>query len=94
GEWQSLHFERLNLGIGLAFLWMVLGGSIIAYSSYFWLLKHVSIPVAVSYEYVVPIIALSLGYFVLDEEVTKTMLCSSALAIASVGLVLFQKHSR
>lgn len=90
----SLHFDRLHTGIVLAFTWMVIGGAIIAYSSYFWLLRHVSITVAVSYEYVVPIIALSLGAWLLHEEVTRGMILASCLAVGSVFLVLMHSHNR
>ena len=94
GEHRCLHFERLHAGIVLAFAWMVVGGSIIAYSSYFWLLRHVSIAVAVSYEYVVPVIALALGAWLLDETVSWRMICASVLAVGSVFLVLMPRHKR
>ncbi|MCR5814575.1 MAG: EamA family transporter [Desulfovibrio sp.] len=94
GEQFCLHFERLRPAIVLAFAWMVIGGAIIAYSSYFWLLSHVPISVAVSYEYVVPIIALALGAWLLDEEVSWRMLCASCLSIGSVFLILMHRYHR
>ncbi len=88
GEANSIHLENLRPGVVAAFLWMVVGGSILAYSSYFWLLRHVRLSVAISYEYVVPIIALFLGWWLLDETITTRMLFAVCLALGSVGLVI------
>ena len=93
GEHCNTHFENLNMTITFAFLWMVIGGSIIAYSSYFWLLNHVPISIAVSYEYVVPVIALYFGWLMCDEVITTKMIFSCFLIISSVFMIITHKHN-
>ena len=94
GEASSIHLERLNLTIFLAFSWMAIGGTIFAYASYFWLLQHVSIAVAVSYEYVVPVIGLFCGWLVCAEQISNQMILACCLSIGSVFLVIHHKHNR
>lgn len=92
GEASTMHWENCRPSVLIAFAWMVIGGAILAYSSYFWLLRHVRLAVAVSYEYVVPIIALFLGWWLLDEIVTARMIFAASLAISSVFLIIQNRH--
>lgn len=94
GEASMTRWQNLDLRVAIAFAWMVAGGSVIAYSSYFWLLQHVSTPVAVSYEYVVPIIGIFLGWLLGNEEPTPRMFIACALIVSSVFFVVWHKHNR
>lgn len=93
GEQHSLHPENIRFDTILGFGWMVVGGSFIAYVSYLWLLAHVPVSLAVSYEYVVPVIGLYLGWLIGGETVTPSMACACAVSIASVFLVVRHRHS-
>ncbi len=88
GEAQMMRWQNLDLKVAIAFGWMVLGGSIIAYSCYMWLLRHVSTAVAVSYEYVVPIIGIFLGWWLGGEVPTNRMWLACALILGAVFFVL------
>ena len=92
GEHNALHWANLRPAVVAGFSWMVLGGSVLAYGCYLWLLQNVATPVAISYEYVTPVIALFLGAFVGGEVVTSSMLCASVLIIVSVLLVIRHRH--
>lgn len=94
GEAAMTRWQNLNMEVGIAFAWMVAGGSVIAYSCYFWLLRHVSTPVAVSYEYVVPIIGVFLGCLLGGEQPTPRMFAACALIVSSVFFVVWHKHNR
>lgn len=94
GECSMTHWENLRPEVLLAFAWMVVGGAIFAYNSYFWLLSHVSIATAVSYEYVVPVIGILLGWRLGGEAVNGQMLLASCLTVSSVFLILRHKHDR
>ena len=94
GEAAMTRFENLRPEVALAFAWMVVGGSILAYSSYFWLLEHASIATAVSYEYVVPVIGVFLGWRLGGENVNPKMLLACCMTVGSVFFLLWQRHSR
>ncbi len=88
GEASAMRWHNLRPAVAIAFSWMVVGGGILAYSSYFWLLEHVSIATAISYEYVVPVIGIFLGWWIGGEEVSSRMLLGCALTIGSVFFVV------
>lgn len=94
GETAMTRWENLRPEVILAYAWMIIGGSIIAYSCYFWLLAHASIATAVSYEYVVPVIGIFLGWQLGGEVVTPKMLLACALTVGSVFFVLWHKHNK
>lgn len=67
---------------------LVLLSSIVGYISYFWLLYHARSVVAISYEYVNPVIALYLGWLFLGEQVDLNMLIMCGVMVSSVFLVV------
>lgn len=94
GETAMTRWQNLNLQVIIAFSWMVLGGSVIAYSSYFWLLRHVSMPVAISYEYAVPVIGIFLGWLFGGEQPTFLMFLACGLIVGSVFFVIRPENIR
>jgi drug/metabolite transporter (DMT)-like permease len=71
---------------GFAFL--VLIGSMVAYTSYAWLLRNVRVSKVATYAYVNPAVAIVLGWLILGETITATTLIGAAVIIASVALVV------
>lgn len=92
GEASLTHWELLNVRSSIAFLWMSIGGGIIAYYCYFWLLERVSIAIAVSYEYVVPVVGVLLGWQLAGEPVNAMMAGACALIVLSVFFIMWHKH--
>jgi len=85
----ELHpFPHISLRAGLAVLYLIVGGSLVAFTSYVWLLARMPATRVASHAYVNPIVAVALGHFVLGEEVTPRMLFASVLVVASVFLIL------
>src|SRR6267378_8423965 len=77
-------------GIG-AVLYLVVGGSWIGYTSYIWLLRHAPSSKVSTYAYVNPVVAVFLGWLVLDEPLDRYILMGSAIIVASVILVTSAK---
>ena len=92
GEAEVTRWANLRPAVLVAFSWMVIGGAIIAYSCYFWLLTHTTTAVAISYEYVVPVIGLFLGWWIGGETVSAVMIFASCLTLGSAFLVM--RHKR
>jgi drug/metabolite transporter (DMT)-like permease len=67
---------------GLAYL--ALAGTILGFAAYIWLLDHVAAPAVSTYTFVNPIVAVFLGWLVLNERVTLEIFAGAALVIASV----------
>jgi drug/metabolite transporter (DMT)-like permease len=73
--------------------WVALGylvvfGSVVAFSSYVWLLSSAPISLVATYAYVNPVVAVFLGWLILDEQPTGAMLAGGAVVVGSVALVI------
>jgi drug/metabolite transporter (DMT)-like permease len=68
-------------------IYLVICGSWIGYSAYIWLLEHVPTPKVATYAYVNPIVAVFLGWMLLNEKVDPYMLVGTVIIIGSVALV-------
>src|SRR5687768_12973233 len=84
GETQSFNWRAITTASAYAFLFLTVFGSLIGFTAYVWLLQ-VSTPQRVStYAYVNPLIAVFLGWVVLDEALPQGALIAGALIIAAV----------
>jgi drug/metabolite transporter (DMT)-like permease len=72
----------------LALLYLIIIGSLVAFTAYVWLLGHLPASRVASHAYVNPIVAVALGYFVAGEPVTSRTLAGTALVLISVFLIL------
>lgn len=72
--------------------YLVLFGSVLAFSAYVTALRRLPMPIVMTYAYVNPVIAVLLGWFFLQEEVTITTVVGMALILAGVAGVFRQKH--
>ena len=71
-----------------AWLYLVVFGSLVAYTAYVWLLKHAPLGTVATYAYVNPVVAIALGFLVRDEELTPQILLGAAIVVASVAVVV------
>ena len=72
----------------VAVAYLVVVGSVIAYSAYVWLLKNAPTALVSTYAYVNPVVAVALGAVFLAEPVTPTMLLAGLAIVASVALIV------
>lgn len=68
-------------------IYLIIFGSIIGYSSYILVLKSWPASKAGTYAYVNPIVALLLGYLILDEVITSKMIVAVLIILTSVVIV-------
>lgn len=73
-------------GIG-AIAYLIVGGSLIGYTAYIYILGHAPTAKVSTYAYVNPVVAVFLGWLVLHETIDRYILLGSAIVIASVILV-------
>jgi drug/metabolite transporter (DMT)-like permease/GNAT superfamily N-acetyltransferase len=74
------------------FIWLVTAGSLVAYTAYVWLLKNAPISKVSTYAYVNPVVAIFLGWLLLDETITGTIVVGATLIVASVALVVSREN--
>lgn len=70
-----------------AMAYLIIGGSLIAFSAYGYLLSHVRPALATSYAYVNPLVAVGLGVTLAGEQITTIGLLAMLTILSGVGLV-------
>ena len=88
GELGLVHPERFTSDALIAFAYLVVFGSVLAYTAYTWLLQHTSVSRVATYAFVNPVVAIILGALLLSEEVNATMLVGAALIVVAVAVVV------
>ena len=73
---------------GFALLYLIVCGSLIAYTAYVWLLGRMSATRVASHAYINPLVAVALGYFLAGEVITARTVVAAALVVGSVFLIL------
>ncbi len=84
---ERLHPAEVALHSWLGLGYMILFGSIFAFSSYQWLLQVQSAARVAMHCYVNPVVAVFLGWFFAGEAVTARMLTGATIILLSVALV-------
>jgi drug/metabolite transporter (DMT)-like permease len=77
-----------------AFAYLVVVGSIVAFSCYAWLLANAPIAQVSTYAYVNPVIAVALGAVFLDERIAAATVAGMALVVLSVALIVRREAAR
>jgi drug/metabolite transporter (DMT)-like permease len=71
----------------LALGYLLVAGSLVAFTSYVWLLRNAPISLTATYAYVNPVVAVLLGALVVSEPLTSQVLLSGAVIVVGVALV-------
>jgi len=87
GEYRGFSFAAVSLRSWLALGYLILFGSVVAFTAYNWLLEHYSPTLVATHTYVNPIVAVLLGWLFAGEAITFNVLLSTALVIGAVMLV-------
>jgi drug/metabolite transporter (DMT)-like permease/GNAT superfamily N-acetyltransferase len=88
GEFGHLHVAEFSVKSIAGFAWLVTAGSLVAFTAYVWLLKNAPISRVATYAYVNPVVAIFLGWLLLSEKITGTIVVGATLIVASVALVV------
>jgi drug/metabolite transporter (DMT)-like permease len=81
-----------EVGSLLALLYLILFGSVLAFTAYGYLLRRVRPALATSYAYVNPVVALMLGIWLASEKITIITVLAMFVILTGVGLVSLRKN--
>ncbi|MEH0936860.1 EamA family transporter [Micromonospora psammae] len=77
-----------------ALAYLMVAGSLVAFTAYVWLLHHAPISLVSTYAYVNPVVAVALGALLVAEPVTVPVLLGGAVIVAGVALVVTTERPR
>ena len=88
GETRAIHADTFSTKPVIAFVYLVLVGSLLAFSAYAWLLKNVRVSVVSTYAFVNPVIAVALGTVFLNETIGWSTVAAGAAIVVAVVLIV------
>ena len=91
GEFASWDFAATTMRSWAAFAYLLFAGSLAGYSAFVWLMRHSTPTRTATFAYVNPVVAVFLGWLLLDEPITGRTLAASALIVASVVAITWPR---
>ncbi|MFI5194637.1 MAG: EamA family transporter [Chitinophagales bacterium] len=91
-EFSSFHLNQVSINAWISIWYLIIFGSILAYSCYIWLMQ-VRPPAQVStYAYVNPVVAVLLGVFLADEHISLVQMSGLVVILVSVLLINLNRY--
>lgn len=93
GELASANPAAFTTESVLALLYLVVFGSLVGFSAYVWLLQVSTAARVSTYAYVNPVVAVLLGWWLLDEPLTSRVLAAAVVIILAVAVITTGKRA-
>jgi drug/metabolite transporter (DMT)-like permease len=88
GEFGTLRLEAVSAESLAALAYLTVVGSLLAFTTYGWLLRVAPLPLIATYAYVNPVVAVALGALVLREPIEPRTLLAGAIIVFAVALIV------
>jgi drug/metabolite transporter (DMT)-like permease len=83
-----LSYSNIDLDLLISYLFLIFIGTIIPFAEFYWLLKVSTPPIANTFAYIAPIVAVFLGWAILDESVTYLTIIATFVILLGVTLIV------
>lgn len=93
GEFHGFRVQAVSAKAWVALVYLIVAGSIVAFTAYVWLIHHESPTKVGTYAYVNPVVAVLLGYFFAGEALGVRTIIGTLLVLASVVVITTGKKS-
>jgi drug/metabolite transporter (DMT)-like permease len=94
GELRNLQLTNMSQRSFAALVYLVIFGSLLAFTSYIWLLKQAAPSRVATYAYINPVVALLLGWAFAEELPTIRSLIAATIILISVAVITSRKSNR
>jgi drug/metabolite transporter (DMT)-like permease len=88
GEWAAFSPSKVSLDSVAALVYLTVIGSLLAFTTYGWLLRVAPLQFIATYAYVNPVVAVILGVLILNEPLTPRTLLAGAVIVFAVALII------
>ncbi len=88
GEFGVFRLDAISTESLVAFTYLVVIGSLLAFTTYGWLLRVAPLPLIATYAYVNPVVAVALGALVLNEPIEPRTLLAGGIIVFAVALIV------
>jgi drug/metabolite transporter (DMT)-like permease len=87
GEFRNFHPLAVSRAAWFALLYLIVAGSVVAFTAYVWLLHHKSPTKVGTYAYVNPVVAVLIGYFLGGEALGPRTILGTLFVLISVLVI-------
>jgi drug/metabolite transporter (DMT)-like permease len=87
GEFRNFSPWTISRGAWFSLLYLIVAGSIIAFTAYVWLIHHESPTRVGTYAYVNPVVAVLIGYFLGGETIGLRTIAGTVFVLVSVLMI-------
>jgi drug/metabolite transporter (DMT)-like permease len=91
GELGAFDPAAVTANSSIAFVYLTIVGSLVAFTAYAWVLRHAPLPLIATYAFVNPVIAVFLGSLILDEPISLVQLIAGGVVVAGVALIILAR---
>jgi drug/metabolite transporter (DMT)-like permease len=89
GEFNLLpSFSELDLDLLMSYTFLIIIGTVVPFAEFYWLLKVSTPPIANTFAYIAPIVAIFLGWAILEESVTYLTVIATIVILVGVALIV------
>ncbi len=82
---ERVDLDAISTRSALAFAYLVVAGSLVAFTAYVWLLRNAPVSQVATYAYVNPVVAIALGAVFASEDLTPLVAVAALVIVASVA---------
>jgi drug/metabolite transporter (DMT)-like permease len=90
GEVGQVNFENFSRESIYAWLYLLIFGSLIAFSAFIWLMKNAEPDLVATYAFVNPVVAVFLGWYIANEKLSPNQLLGMTLVVAAVAMTVLK----
>lgn len=87
GEFSGMKWAAISLRSALGLGYLIVFGSVVAFTAYSWLLQHYSPTLVSTHTYVNPAVAVLLGWMLASEALSLRLAASTIVILASILLI-------
>jgi drug/metabolite transporter (DMT)-like permease len=91
-EPARFHPEQISASSLLGLVYLIFIGSMLAFTSYAWLLRNAPLSLVGTYAYVNPIVAVALGMLFLNETLSLRTIIASAIIVVAVAIIVSARN--
>ena len=92
-EGNPIHFHWTTTAV-IALAYLVIVGSVIAFTLFYWLVRHMDVINTMLIALVTPVVAVLLGMMVLHEKFNWRLFAGAACIISGIGLIVLRKRQK
>ena len=87
GEFQQTHWSSITLRSVFGLGYLIIFGSVVAFTSYTWLLQRVPPALVATHTYANPVVAVLLGWLLAHEPLTMRVVLASVAILGAIVLI-------